>query len=100
MALGDYAGEYDPGFDLSAVTIRMGGKAVFTEGVFNLDEEKERFLSEYLKARQIDYRVTGFPQHENSVEIEIDLGKGTASADVTGSDLSHGYVSVNADYRT
>jgi glutamate N-acetyltransferase/amino-acid N-acetyltransferase len=34
------------------------------------------------------------------VEVEIDLGAGRATATVIGADLSHEYVSENADYRS
>jgi glutamate N-acetyltransferase/amino-acid N-acetyltransferase len=34
------------------------------------------------------------------VEIEVDLGAGPASATVFGGDLTHEYVSENADYRS
>ncbi len=41
-----------------------------------------------------------FPPHERCVEVEIDLGQGGASACVLGADLTHEYVSENADYRS
>ena len=41
-----------------------------------------------------------FPAHERCVEIEIDLGAGHATAMVLGGDLTHEYVSENADYRS
>jgi glutamate N-acetyltransferase/amino-acid N-acetyltransferase len=41
-----------------------------------------------------------FPPHERSVEIEISLGTGGAQATVYGADLTHEYVSENADYRS
>jgi glutamate N-acetyltransferase/amino-acid N-acetyltransferase len=34
------------------------------------------------------------------VEVEIDLGAGRATATVIGADVSHEYVSENADYRS
>ena len=33
-------------------------------------------------------------------EMQVGLGRGTGAAEVFVSDLGHGYVSVNADYRT
>lgn len=33
-------------------------------------------------------------------EIQVGLGRGTGTAELFASDLGHGYVSVNADYRT
>jgi glutamate N-acetyltransferase/amino-acid N-acetyltransferase len=41
-----------------------------------------------------------YPPHERCVEIEIDLGSGAAGATVFGGDLTHEYVSENADYRS
>jgi glutamate N-acetyltransferase / amino-acid N-acetyltransferase len=41
-----------------------------------------------------------FPPHERRVEIEIDLGIGPSSCAVLGADLSHEYVTENADYRS
>ncbi len=41
-----------------------------------------------------------FPAHERCVEIEIDVGRGGACALVLGADLTHEYVSENADYRS
>jgi glutamate N-acetyltransferase/amino-acid N-acetyltransferase len=34
------------------------------------------------------------------VELDIDVGAGAASATVLGADLTHEYVSENADYRS
>ena len=33
-------------------------------------------------------------------EIQVGLGRGDARAELFASDLGHGYVSVNTDYRT
>ena len=41
-----------------------------------------------------------FPPHERCVELAIDLAVGTAGATVLGADLTHEYISENADYRT
>jgi glutamate N-acetyltransferase/amino-acid N-acetyltransferase len=41
-----------------------------------------------------------FPTHERCVEIDVDLGCGTASAETIGGDLTHEYVTENADYRS
>jgi glutamate N-acetyltransferase/amino-acid N-acetyltransferase len=34
------------------------------------------------------------------IVVRLQLGRGTASASVWTSDLSHDYVSINADYRS
>jgi glutamate N-acetyltransferase/amino-acid N-acetyltransferase len=42
-----------------------------------------------------------FPAHERCVEIAVDLGQPVgAAATVLGGDLTHEYVSENADYRS
>jgi glutamate N-acetyltransferase/amino-acid N-acetyltransferase len=41
-----------------------------------------------------------FPPHERCVEIEVELGQGQVAATVLGGDLTHEYVSENADYRS
>jgi glutamate N-acetyltransferase/amino-acid N-acetyltransferase len=41
-----------------------------------------------------------YPPHERCVEVDIDLGVGIASTSVIGADLTHEYVSENADYRS
>jgi glutamate N-acetyltransferase/amino-acid N-acetyltransferase len=41
-----------------------------------------------------------FPRHERCVELEIEVGNGAVSAIVLGGDLTHEYVSENADYRS
>ena len=41
-----------------------------------------------------------YPAHERCVEVEVDLGCGEASSTVIGGDLTHEYVSENADYRS
>jgi glutamate N-acetyltransferase/amino-acid N-acetyltransferase len=41
-----------------------------------------------------------FPRHERCVDLEIDVGNGAASATILGADLTHEYVSENADYRS
>jgi glutamate N-acetyltransferase/amino-acid N-acetyltransferase len=41
-----------------------------------------------------------FPPHERRVEIEIDLGLGREACAALGADLSHEYVTENADYRS
>ena len=52
------------------------------------------------QGRRASRRPSTFPPHERCVEIGVDLGCGTASATVLGGDLTHEYVSENADYRS
>jgi glutamate N-acetyltransferase/amino-acid N-acetyltransferase len=91
--------------------MKVGGEVVLEGGAMRLDPEKERRLVAHLRAAEL-YQSTApadggafeppvdFPPHERRVEIEIDLGLGSASCAVLGADLSHEYVSENADYRS
>jgi glutamate N-acetyltransferase/amino-acid N-acetyltransferase len=76
-----------------------------------LDPETERRLHLHMKEAELYASVpppdglsfrppVDYPAHERSVEIEIDLGLGGASAEVLGADRSHEYVTENADYRS
>ncbi len=99
-ALGDDFGSRGALPDPQKVTVSLGGRTVFRNGAFVLDEESERFLSQYLKLRQINPGEKHYPEHENCVEIEISLGDGGGRAVVVGADLTYGYVKENADYRS
>jgi glutamate N-acetyltransferase/amino-acid N-acetyltransferase len=49
----------------------------------------------------VSYQVpVDFPPHQRCVEIEVDLGLGSATETVIGNDLTHEYVAINADYRS
>jgi glutamate N-acetyltransferase/amino-acid N-acetyltransferase len=110
MAIGKYLGAHHPGLDLSALTIRVGGQAVFEGGAFHLNHELESALVEHLRAAELyasappDGMVfrpaIDYPPHERTVELEVDLGLGPAETSALGGDLTHEYVSENADYRS
>jgi glutamate N-acetyltransferase/amino-acid N-acetyltransferase len=99
-----------PGLDISGLRLAMGGHDLYAGGAFRLSPEKERALISHLSEAQLyTSRPTGeghfappvdYPPHEGTVEITVDLGAGSASSVVIGSDLSHEYVSENADYRS
>jgi glutamate N-acetyltransferase/amino-acid N-acetyltransferase len=109
-AIGKYIGPAAPELDLRNLSIRMGGLPIFEAGSFHLDAKLEAALSAHLKQAELyasGAPVDGvfrppidYPPHERCVEVEIDLGVGNASATVIGADLSHEYVSENADYRS
>jgi glutamate N-acetyltransferase/amino-acid N-acetyltransferase len=99
-AIGDFAGNAGLDFDGNALLIRIGPETIFRGGAFQLDAEKENKLSAYLKEAAMDPAKKTFPLHERCVEIDVDMGHGEAAAVVYGSDLSHEYVSENADYRS
>jgi glutamate N-acetyltransferase/amino-acid N-acetyltransferase len=110
QAIGRYVGASEPGLDLTRLTARIGGIEIFAHGVFQLDPAKEAALSKHLKAAELYASAppkdgvfvpsVDHPTHERCVEIEVDLGLGDAGATVLGGDLTHEYVSENADYRS
>jgi glutamate N-acetyltransferase/amino-acid N-acetyltransferase len=110
QAIGKHVGAHAPGTDLSRLSARLGGIEIFRGGVFQLDPAKETALVTHLRSAELyaskpspDGVFTApidFPPHERSVDLEIDLGNGAAAAQVLGGDLTHEYVSENADYRS
>ena len=110
QAIGKYVGEYAPALDLSNTRLAMGGIPIFANGAFQLDPAKEAALAAHLKNAQL-YRSqptadglfrppVRHPANERCVEIEVDLGCGSAGAETLGGDLTHEYVTENADYRS
>ena len=77
---------------------------------FRLDPAKESALVAHLRAAELYSSAppkagvftppVDFPAHERCVEVGIDVGRGDAGAVVLGADLTHEYVSENADYRS
>ena len=110
QAIGRHVGANEPGLDLTRLRARIGGIEIFSRGTFQLDQEKERALARHLKDAELYASAppkngvftppVDYPAHERCVEIEVDLGIGGASATVLGGDLTHEYVSENADYRS
>jgi glutamate N-acetyltransferase/amino-acid N-acetyltransferase len=110
QAIGKHVGAHAPGTDLSGLRATMGGIEIFSGGVFRLNPEKEAALVAHLRGAELYASQVGpdgvfsapidFPPHERAVELEIALGNGAASATVLGGDLTHEYVSENADYRS
>ena len=110
QAIGKHVGAHANGTDISRLRARMGGIEIFANGVFQLDPGKEAVLVAHLRSAEL-YASTpskdggfsppiNYPPHERCVELEIDVGNGAASATVLGGDLTHEYVSENADYRS
>jgi glutamate N-acetyltransferase/amino-acid N-acetyltransferase len=110
QAVGKHAGSRAPGVDLSRMRMTLGGVEIFSAGAFRLDPSRESALVAHLKGAELYasappvdgvYRPpVDFPAHERCVEVGIDLAGGGASATVLGADLTHEYVSENADYRS
>ncbi|MDB6094727.1 MAG: arginine biosynthesis protein ArgJ [Verrucomicrobia bacterium] len=110
QAIGKHVGAFAPATDLSRLKLTMGGIEIFAGGVFQLNPEKETALVAHLKAAELYASVIPkdgifaaaihYPPHERCVEIGVDLGSGAGAATVIGGDLTHEYVSENADYRS
>jgi glutamate N-acetyltransferase/amino-acid N-acetyltransferase len=111
QAIGKHVGLAAPGTDLSRLSMTLGGVEIFSSGSFRLDPAKESALVAHMRSAELYASVppkegvfappVDFPAHERCVEIEIDLGNAAgASAAVLGADLTHEYVSENADYRS
>jgi glutamate N-acetyltransferase/amino-acid N-acetyltransferase len=110
QAIGKHVGTHMPGLDLSRLRARIGGIEIFSGGAFQLNPDKEQALVAHLRQAELYASKASddgtfsppihFPPHERCVEIEVELGTGDASATVFGADLTHEYVSENADYRS
>jgi len=110
-AAGKHAGAVGLPLDPARVVMKVGGEVVLEGGAMRLDPGKEERLVRHMKGAEL-YASTApadgltfkppvdFPPHERRVEIEIDLALGDASCAVLGADLTHEYVTENADYRS
>jgi glutamate N-acetyltransferase/amino-acid N-acetyltransferase len=110
QAIGKYVGAHAPDTNLSRARLKLGGIEIFAHGVFQLNPAKETALVAHLREAEL-YTSTlpkdgvftaavDFPPHERCVEIEVDLQNGDHAATIFGGDLTHEYVSENADYRS
>lgn len=109
-ALGKHLGLNAPGLDLSRLRLDMGGHTILSKAQFLLTPDIEARLVHHLKTAQLYESAPtpsgifkppiDYPPHERSVEVQVDLGVGDATATVWGSDLTHEYISENADYRS
>ena len=71
--------------DRDKLSIQIGGHHVAQDGVA-VDDFDEAPIAAHMKNDEID--------------ISVDIGIGEGSATVWTSDLTHGYISINADYRS
>ncbi len=78
------AGRAGVRFDMQRVTVRIGGILLFENGLPH--DESAPKAAEILK--------------RDTVDIEVSLGAGSASATIWGCDLSAEYVRINGEYRT
>jgi glutamate N-acetyltransferase/amino-acid N-acetyltransferase len=101
-AAGKFLGLHAPGVDLSRTSMRLGGHVFFEQGTLVVNAATEAALGAHLKGAELyaEPPAPRFPLHERRVELEVDLAAGPASATILGGDLSHEYISENADYRS
>jgi glutamate N-acetyltransferase/amino-acid N-acetyltransferase len=71
--------------DRDKLSIRFGGMKVASNGLRD-PGYRERSMAAYMRGRKI--------------EIEVDVGVGKSAARIWTCDLTHGYISINADYRS
>jgi len=109
-AVGKGAGAVGLALDPARAVMRVGGEVVLEGGAMRLDPGREERLVAHLRGAEayasalpvdgIFRPPLDYPPHERCVEIAIDLGAGRGAATVLGADLTHEYVSENADYRS
>jgi glutamate N-acetyltransferase/amino-acid N-acetyltransferase len=109
-AVGKHAGRAGLPLDPARVVLRMAGEVLLEGGVMHLDPSKEERLVAHMRASELYASAppqggvfrppVDWPPSERCVEIEVDLGLGRGACEVLGADLSHEYVSENADYRS
>jgi glutamate N-acetyltransferase/amino-acid N-acetyltransferase len=110
QAIGKYVGAHAPATDLAKLRLTLGGIEIFANGVFQLNPEKENALVAHLRGAELYVSAppkdgvftaaVDYPPHERCVEITVEFGSGTGAATIIGGDLTHEYVSENADYRS
>ena len=71
--------------DRDKLQIKFGSLVVASKGTRD-DSYDEAVVSQYMKSQEI--------------EIEVDLGVGKGEARIWACDLTHGYISINSDYRS
>jgi glutamate N-acetyltransferase/amino-acid N-acetyltransferase len=79
------AGKAGVSFDPEAMTIAIGGHPVATKGARHKNYDEDA-LSDYMKGEEI--------------VIDVSLGSGVGAAHMWTCDLTHGYIDINADYRS
>jgi glutamate N-acetyltransferase/amino-acid N-acetyltransferase len=110
-AVGKHVGRERLPVDPARVRIRMAGEPLLEGGVMHLDPGKEERLVAHMKGAELYASAPAadglnfkpgrdFPVHERCVELEVELGAGDARCEVLGADLTHEYVTENADYRS
>lgn len=111
MAIGNFVGSSKERVNFESVSIHLGDELIFDKGAFLLSADKEKRVAEYLKSCELysssepdDHGRFAppltFPKHQLCVALKVDLGQGHFHTKVWGGDLTHEYISENADYRS
>ncbi|MDX2019312.1 MAG: bifunctional glutamate N-acetyltransferase/amino-acid acetyltransferase ArgJ [Deltaproteobacteria bacterium] len=90
--------------------VAMGGHAVFANGAFCLTPAIDDLVRAHLEdtelytskgnAEGMFYAPVKYPPHDRCVEIEVSWPGHATDVVIVGADLSHEYVTENADYRS
>lgn len=109
-AIGKTIGTAGWPIDPRQARVAMGGLTVFADGAFTLTPALDEQVRAHLEATEL-YRSQGtsdgmfytpvkYPPHDRCVEIEVAWPGHEDAVVVVGADLSHEYVTENADYRS
>ncbi len=110
-AIGKHVGLTLPGLDLSRTSLRLGDRLLLDRATFRLDRASEAASAAHLQSAELYPAGVptedglwkppyDYPPHERSVLLHVELGAGAATSTVLGADLTHQYISENADYRS
>jgi glutamate N-acetyltransferase/amino-acid N-acetyltransferase len=109
-AVGKQVAVHLPGLDLAGLRLRLGGHDLYAGGTFRLSPDTEAALVAYLRETELYASAASadgvfrppvdYPPHERAVDLHVDLDAGPATSVILGADLSHEYISENADYRS
>ena len=73
------------GVDQQTIGIEIGGFPVATDG---------------MRVANYDETLIAAHMQSSSINIAVSVGAGAGRATVYGCDLTHGYISINTDYRS
>ncbi len=99
-AAGSWLSRRSPEISTEGMTVSVFNRTVFADGSLMMEAALEDELAALLREAAQSEDQTGFPEHNREVPISIRMKAGSASGYVLASDLSHGYVAENADYRS
>ena len=85
-------------FALSKLQVSLNGVVIFSQGGGH-DDLKRPFVR-VDNGRKVKRAQLAKTMHKGDQQVVIDLGQGQAEATRWTSDLTHGYVTINADYTT